>query len=118
MKKTLLTASLFIATAVFSLSAMAEPAQPPVCDAPEFKQPPRHEHVIQKPDFDRLLLNNTELKLTEKQKKDIQKSSKATKKKVDKAEKQIQKAIKKKQDALKEHFDTIQNTFIIFTTKI
>jgi len=110
MKKTLLTASLFIATAFFTLPALAEPAQAPVEGTPVINHPPRHEHVIQKPDFDKLLLNNTALKLTEKQKKDIEKSSKATKKKVAKADKQIQKAIEKKQLALKEHFDTIQNT--------
>lgn len=108
MKKTLLLGLFLAVTACLTLPmAMAEPGPCPI--GPEFKQPPRQEKILPPPKFEYYLLNNTELKLTEKQKKEIEKSSKTTDKKVKKLDRKIRDAKEKKNTAVSNHFKKIQS---------
>ena len=116
MKKTLLIGTFLVLTACFTLPmAMAQPAGPVGPGGPQFKQPPKQERILPKPKFEDFLLNNTELKLTDKQKKEITKTSKATDKKVKKLDirmiyiKQNRKAKEDKRTAIDDNFRTIQN---------
>lgn len=108
MKKALLLGMFLAVTACLTLPmAMAEPGPCPV--GPEFKQPPRQEKILPPPKLEDFILNNTELKLTDKQKKEIEKSSKKTDRKVKKLDRKIRAAKEDKNEAISNHFKKIQS---------
>lgn len=107
MRKILALTALFTAAAFCSVNlAIAEPAASP--DTPKCKQPPRQERILPRPCLEDILLGNTALNLTEKQKKDIEKTSKATQKKVRKLDKKIRDAQEEKLFTISDHFKKLQ----------